>query len=70
MYNFNSDNTLWIQDTQECSKQLCPYFSVKRGLKQPSKGYPSPDTAAMAYLVLSNFWKGTTLDRSMPSQSF
>lgn len=70
MYNFYSDNTLWIQDIQGCSKQLLPYFSVKRGLKQPSKGYSSPDAAAMAYLVLSNFWNGTTLVKSMPAQSF
>lgn len=42
----------------------------KRGLKQPSKCYSSPDTAAMAYLVLSNFCKGTTSNGSMPSQSF
>lgn len=69
MYNFYSDNTL-IQDTQGHSKTLCPFFSVKRGLEQPSKHYSSPDTATMAYLALCHFWKGTTSDGSMPSQSF
>lgn len=69
MYNFYLDNILWIQDTQGHPQQPCQ-ISVKRGLKQNSKGYSSPDTAAMAYLILNNFWKGTTSNGSMPSKSF